>query len=61
LLGGAGDDFIDTKGGAQDYLECGSGNDVASVDLSDRVARRAARSVVRAASGAPTRCNSCMF
>ena len=39
LLGGAGDDFIEAKDGELDYVECGSGNDVASVDLGDRVAR----------------------
>jgi len=39
LLGGAGDDFIEAKDGERDYLECGSGNDVVSVDLADRVAR----------------------
>jgi hypothetical protein len=38
LLGGAGDDFIEAKGGEQDDLECGSGNATASVDLGDRVA-----------------------
>jgi hypothetical protein len=31
---------VEAKDGEQDYLECGSGNDVvASVDLGDRVAR----------------------
>jgi hypothetical protein len=39
LLGGAGDAFIEAKDGEQEDLECGSGNDVASVDLGDRVAR----------------------
>jgi len=39
LLGGTGDDFIEAKDGEQDYLECGSGNDVVSVDLTDLVAR----------------------
>lgn len=38
ILGGAGDDFIETKDGAIDLVGCGSGADVASVDLSDRVA-----------------------
>jgi Ca2+-binding RTX toxin-like protein len=38
-LGGAGDDFIEARDGERDYVECGSGNDVASVDLGDRVAR----------------------
>ena len=32
-------DFIEAKDDEQDYVECGSGNDVASVDLGDRVAR----------------------
>ncbi len=39
LLGGAGDDFIEAKDGEADFVGCGSGNDVASVDLADRVAR----------------------
>jgi hypothetical protein len=39
LLGAAGDDSIETKGGAQDYLECGSGNDEAGLDHSERRAR----------------------
>ena len=39
LLRGAGDDFIEAEDGEQDYVERGSGNDVASVDLGDRVAR----------------------
>jgi hypothetical protein len=39
LQGRSGDDSIETKDGPQDYLECGSGNDEASVDLSDGVAR----------------------
>ena len=40
LLSGAGDDFIEAwSDGEQGYLECGSGNDVASVDLGERVAR----------------------
>ncbi|MDQ3498929.1 MAG: hypothetical protein M3514_15770 [Actinomycetota bacterium] len=39
ILGGAGDDFIETKDGKVDFVGCGSGDDVASVDLSDRVAR----------------------
>jgi hypothetical protein len=38
LLAGAGDDFIEAKDGEQDDLECDSSNDVASVDLGDRVA-----------------------
>ena len=39
ILGGAGDDFIEAKDGAADFVGCGSGNDVASVDLRDSVAR----------------------
>ena len=39
ILGGAGDDFIEAKDGEADLVGCGSGNDVASVDLADRVAR----------------------
>jgi len=38
LFGGAGDAFIEARDGEQDDLECASGNDVASVDLGDRVA-----------------------
>lgn len=37
LLGG--EDFIGTKDGEQYDLECGSGNEEASVDLGVRVAR----------------------
>src|SRR5215204_5249825 len=37
LLAGAGEDFIKAKDGEEDYLECDSSNDVASVDLGDRV------------------------
>ncbi|CAA9407766.1 Alkaline phosphatase [uncultured Rubrobacteraceae bacterium] len=39
ILGGTGDDFIEAKDGEVDFVGCGSGNDVASVDLVDRVAR----------------------
>jgi RTX calcium-binding nonapeptide repeat (4 copies) len=39
LVGGAGDDFVETKDGARDYVECGPGNDVASVDFGDLVSR----------------------
>ena len=39
ILGGAGDDFIEAKDGKADFVGCGSGNDVASVDLADIVAR----------------------
>jgi hypothetical protein len=38
LLAGAGDDFIEAKDGEQDDPECDSSDDVASVDLGDRVA-----------------------
>lgn len=45
LLGGGGDDFIEAKDGVRDYVDCGPGQDVASVDgggngeaLLDRVA-----------------------
>ena len=39
ILGGAGDDFIEAKDGEVDFVGCGSGDDVVSVDLNDRVAR----------------------
>ena len=39
ILGGAGEDFIEAKDGEADFVGCGSGDDVASVDLADRVAR----------------------
>ena len=39
LLGGAGYYFIEAKDDEMDVVECGSGDDVASVDLVDRVAR----------------------
>lgn len=39
LLGGTGDDFFETKDGERDYLDCGPGDDVASVDLEDYVSR----------------------
>lgn len=32
LLGGDGDDFIEAKDGARDVVDCGPGDDVASVD-----------------------------
>jgi hypothetical protein len=38
-LGGAGEDFIETKDGEQDDLECDSGNNIARVDFGDRIAR----------------------
>lgn len=37
LLGGTGDDFVETKDGERDYVECGPGDDAASVDPRDRV------------------------
>jgi Ca2+-binding RTX toxin-like protein len=37
LLGGAGDDFMETKDGERDYVDCGPGDDAASVDMQDRV------------------------
>lgn len=39
ILGGTGHDFIEAKDGEADLVGCGPGNDVASVDLVDRVAR----------------------
>lgn len=36
LFGGAGDDFIEAKDGGADYVDCGAGDDVASVDDNDR-------------------------
>jgi Ca2+-binding RTX toxin-like protein len=39
LLGGAGDDFLETKDGERDYVDCGPGQDAASVDMQDRVSR----------------------
>jgi Ca2+-binding RTX toxin-like protein len=39
ILGGAGDDFIEAKDGEVDFVGCGLGDDVASVDLLDRVSR----------------------
>ena len=38
LLGGSGDDFIEAKDGVGDFVGCGAGHDVASVDAKDRVA-----------------------
>jgi Ca2+-binding RTX toxin-like protein len=39
LLGSAGDDFLETKDGERDYVDCGPGEDAASVDMQDRVSR----------------------
>jgi hypothetical protein len=39
LLAGAGDDFIEAKDGEQNYLQSGSGNEEAIVDLGIHVAR----------------------
>lgn len=38
IVGGAGDDFIEARDGTRDYVECGAGADVASVDAQDLVA-----------------------
>ena len=38
LLAGAGDDFVEARDGQRDYVECGFGDDTASVDPQDRVA-----------------------
>lgn len=38
MFGGAGDDFVEAKDGGTDYIDCGAGDDVASVDgAGDRV------------------------
>jgi Ca2+-binding RTX toxin-like protein len=37
ILGGEGDDFIEAKDGETDFVGCGPGTDVASVDTVDRV------------------------
>lgn len=39
LIGGAGDDRLEARDGERDYLNCGTGRDVALVDQEDRVAR----------------------
>lgn len=39
MLGGPGDDFIEAKDGERDFVACGAGRDVASVDERDRVSR----------------------
>lgn len=39
IWGLARDDFIEAKDGARDYVECGPGTDIASVDARDLVAR----------------------
>src|SRR5215218_6648560 len=39
LFAGGGDDFVEAKDGQRDYVECGSGDDQASVDARDYVAR----------------------
>jgi Ca2+-binding RTX toxin-like protein len=39
MLGGARDDFLESKDGERDYVDCGPGEDVASVDMQDRVSR----------------------
>jgi Ca2+-binding RTX toxin-like protein len=37
ILGGEGDDFIEAKDGEADFVGCGPGDDVASVDSVDHV------------------------
>lgn len=39
LLSGAGDDFVEASDGGRDLVSCGPGEDVASVDFVDLVAR----------------------
>lgn len=39
LLGGKADDFLETKDGERDYVDCGPGGDAVSVDMEDRVSR----------------------
>lgn len=38
LLAAAGDDFIEAEDGQRDFVECGAGDDAASVDARDRAA-----------------------
>lgn len=38
LIGGRGSDFIEAKDGESDYVACGAGDDIASVDEVDLVA-----------------------
>jgi len=37
LLSGAGDDFVEATDGERDYVDCGAGQDTASVDAQDYV------------------------
>ena len=53
-LGGAGEDFIETKDGEQDELECDSGNNIARVDFGDRIARGYAGSWVWTSENSPS-------
>ena len=39
MLGGPGDDFVEAKDGSGDFVACGAGNDVVSVDEKDFVSR----------------------
>jgi hypothetical protein len=39
LLGGKEHDFLETKDGERDYVDCGPGGDAVSVDTEDRVSR----------------------
>ncbi len=39
LLGGKADDFLESKDGERDYVDCGPGGDAVSVDMEDRVSR----------------------
>lgn len=39
ILGGTGDDFVEAKDGEADFVSCGPDDDLASVDLLDRVDR----------------------
>ncbi len=39
MLGGKADDFLETKDGERDYVDCGPGGDAVSVDMEDRVSR----------------------
>lgn len=39
MLGGRGDDFIEAKDGVRDFVACGAGYDVVSVDEKDFVLR----------------------
>ncbi len=38
IVGGEGDDFIEAKDGSKDYISCGPGEDVASVDAPEDIA-----------------------